>query len=189
MSYKIHMKLDIDLTEERVSQIREEFLAALEAHSLKTEYFECKQGSLIIDLVIVGVAIKVLDGFLAELGASFYRGFKDFVLPPPSVDESQRGLLSSTETKKDSKTPVSPSTEFENQITRMLNISSISFQQPDRFRSLEEALQKNLGTTVLEMTQEDTHCRISGIEIIPKGNSVYEVIEFTRTHTIMDFKK
>ncbi len=188
MSYKIHMKLDIDLTEERVSQIREEFLAALEAHSLKTEYFECKQGSLIIDLVIVGVAIKVLDGFLAELGASFYRGFKDFVLPPPSVDESQRGLLSSTETKKDSKTPVSPSTEFENQIAKMLDISSISFQQPNRFRTLEEVCQKSQGVT-LEITQEDTHCRISGIEIIPKGNSVYEVIEFTRTHTIMDFKK
>ena len=185
MSYRIRMNLDVDLTEERVSQIREEFLAALEAHSLKTENFECKQGSLIIDLVFVVVAMKVLEGFLAELGASIYRGLKDKIVLS-AVDNPKSILSPPVEMKNEEKMPITVSEEaFKKQIAEMLHIPSISHQEiKSSFPCLEESLLASLKGTTME-TSEEGVCR--GIEVKKMGSSKYQITRFQSI--IVDFEK
>jgi len=193
MSYKIHMKLDIDLTEERVSQIREEFLAALEAHSLKTEYFECKQGSLIIDLVIAGtvggvafVATKALEGFLAELGASIYRGLKDKIVS--SAANSSKSILSPpVEMKNEEKMPVMITEEaLKGEIAEMFHIPSISPHIKSSHPCLEKSLLESLKGTTMEVTSGGV-CR--GFAVKEVGASKYQITRFHSESIIVDFEK
>ena len=212
MSYKIHMKLDIDLTEERVSQIREEFLAALEAHSLKTEHFECKQGSLIIDLVIAGtvggvafVATKALEGFLAELGASIYRGLlrglRDRIVSSPT-DSSKSNLSPPVEMKNEEKMPVTITEEaLKKRVTEMLRIDSISPRTESSFPCFEESLfasislkdailkGKGAAIDVISEGDETSEERYFGIAVKRVAASKCQITLFHNKSIIMELEK